>query len=116
MSDRSTNHATFVIERTYDARPSAGVARVGGPRGEAPLVRPAGPAKTEHELEFRVGGLERMTVQTPDGALYTFAARYQDIVEGERFIHTYEMYRGRRAHLGVGGDRRARGRRATGRS
>jgi uncharacterized protein YndB with AHSA1/START domain len=49
--------------------------------------------KPEHELEFRVGGLERMTVQAPDGALYTFASRYQDIVEGERIVHTYEMYR-----------------------
>jgi uncharacterized protein YndB with AHSA1/START domain len=40
-----------------------------------------------------VDGIERMTVQTPDGALYTFTARYQDIVEGERFVQTYEMYR-----------------------
>ena len=52
---------------------------------------PQGPAKAEHELEFRVGGLERMTVQSPGGA-YKFIARFQDIVEGERFVHTYEMY------------------------
>ena len=32
-----------------------------------------------------------MTVQSPAG-VYKFIARFQDIVEGERFVHTYEMY------------------------
>jgi uncharacterized protein YndB with AHSA1/START domain len=50
-------------------------------------------AKPDHELDFRVGGHERMTVRTPEGTLYTFSSRFQDIVEHERFVHTYEMYR-----------------------
>ncbi len=91
MSDRSTKHATFVIERSYAASPSR-VWRAWADREEK--LQWFGPrTKPDHELDFRVDGLERMTVRAPDGALYTFAARYQDIVEGERFIHTYEMYR-----------------------
>ena len=92
MSDRSTNHATFVIERTYEAAPARVWRAWADPAEKRHWFGPQGPAKAEHELEFRVGGLERMTVQTPNGARYTFAARYQDIVEGERFIHTYEMH------------------------
>jgi uncharacterized protein YndB with AHSA1/START domain len=93
MSDRSTNHATFAIERTYEAAPARVWRAWADPEEKLRWFGPGGPDKPEHELDFRVGGLERMTVQAPDGALYTFAARFQDIVEGERFIHTYEMYR-----------------------
>jgi uncharacterized protein YndB with AHSA1/START domain len=93
MSDRSTNHATFAIERTYGAAPARVWQAWADPEEKLRWFGPQVLDKPEHELEFRVGGLERMTVRAPDGALYTFAARYQDIVEGERLIHTYEMYR-----------------------
>jgi uncharacterized protein YndB with AHSA1/START domain len=93
MSDRSTNHATFVIERIYEASPARVWRAWADPEEKLRWFGPRVLDKPDHELEFRVGGLERMTVRAPDGALYTFAARYQDIVEGERFVHTYEMYR-----------------------
>jgi uncharacterized protein YndB with AHSA1/START domain len=93
MSDRSTNHATFAIERTYEAAPARVWRAWADPEEKLRWFGPRVLDKPDHELEFRVGGLERMTVRAPDGALYTFAARYQDIVEGVRFIHTYEMYR-----------------------
>jgi uncharacterized protein YndB with AHSA1/START domain len=93
MSDRSTNHATFVIERSYEAAPSRVWRAWADPEEKLRWFGPRVLRKPEHELEFCVGGIERMTAQAPDGALYTFAARYQDIVEGERFVHTYEMYR-----------------------
>jgi uncharacterized protein YndB with AHSA1/START domain len=93
MSDRSTNHATFTIERTYEATPARVWRAWADPEEKLRWFGPRVLRKPEHELEFRVDGIERMTVQAPDGALYTYAARYQDIVEGERFIHTYEMYR-----------------------
>jgi uncharacterized protein YndB with AHSA1/START domain len=93
MSDRSTNHATFVIERIYEAAPSRVWRAWADPEEKLRWFGPRVLTKPEHELEFRVDGIERMAVQAPDGALYTFVARFRDIVEGERFIHTYEMYR-----------------------
>jgi uncharacterized protein YndB with AHSA1/START domain len=93
VSDRSTEHATFVIERTYDAAPARVWRAWTDPEQKLQWFGPRELDKPDHELEFRVGGIERMTVRTPDGALYTYSARYQDIVEGERFVHTYEMYR-----------------------
>jgi uncharacterized protein YndB with AHSA1/START domain len=93
MSDRSTDHATFVIERTYDAPPARVWRAWSEPEQKLRWFGPRELDKPDHELDFRVGGHERMTVRTPDGALYTFSARFQDIVEHERFVHTYEMYR-----------------------
>jgi len=91
MSDRSTVHSTFALERTYEAAPARVWQAWADPAEKRRWFGPPEPAKGEHELEFRVGGLERMTVQSPGGA-YRFIARFQDIVEGERFVHTYEMY------------------------
>jgi uncharacterized protein YndB with AHSA1/START domain len=91
VNKRSTVHSTFVIERTYEAAPARVWRAWADPEEKRRWFGPQGPAKAEHELEFRVGGLERMTVQSPGGA-YKFIARFQDIVEGERFVHTYEMY------------------------
>ncbi len=93
MSNRSTNHASFVIERSYEAAPSRMWSAWADPEEKLRWFGPRVLTKPKHELEFRVDGIEHMTVQAPDGALYTFAARYQDIVEGERLVHTYEMYR-----------------------
>jgi uncharacterized protein YndB with AHSA1/START domain len=93
MSDRSTNHATFVIQRSYEAAPARVWRAWADPEEKLRWFGPRVLEKPDHELDFRVGGIERMTVRAPDGALYTFAARYRDIVEGERFVHTYEMYR-----------------------
>ena len=91
ISERSTVHSTFVLERTYEAAPARVWQAWTDPAEKRRWFGPQGPAKPEHELEFRVGGLERMTMQSPGGA-YKFIARFQDIVEGERFVHTYEMY------------------------
>ncbi len=35
---------------------------------------------------------DRSTVHSTPGGAYRFIARFQDIVEDERFVHTYEMY------------------------
>ena len=93
MSERSTNHGTFVIERSYEARPARVWQAWADPDEKRRWFGPRVLDKPNHELDFRVGGSERLTVQAGDGALYTFVSRYQDIVAGERLIHTYEMYR-----------------------
>jgi uncharacterized protein YndB with AHSA1/START domain len=96
VSDRSTEHATFVIERTYDAAPARVWRAWTNPDEKRRWFGPRELDKPNHELDFRVGGHERMTVQVPDGPLFSFSSRFQDIVEGVRFVHTYEMYRDER--------------------
>ncbi len=91
MSHRSAQHATFVIERTYPASPARVWSAWADPQQKLQWFGPK-ELKGEHHMEFRVGGHERMSVRTPDGALYLFDSRYRDIVEPHRFVHTYEMF------------------------
>jgi uncharacterized protein YndB with AHSA1/START domain len=59
MTERSVTHATFVVERTYDASPARVFAAWAEPAAKARWF--AGPDEWgpgEHELDFRVGGWE----------------------------------------------------------
>ena len=91
MSDRSVAHATFAIERVYDASP----ARVFEAWAD-PVAKPRwfGPEETNgsYELDFRIGGQERSQMEHA-GSRYTFDARYQDIVPDERIVYAYDMHR-----------------------
>jgi uncharacterized protein YndB with AHSA1/START domain len=89
MSTRSTTHATFVLERTYDAGP----ARVFGAWASLEAKRRWFGPGDEHELDFRVGGSEHLVVNAAAGPRYTFDSRYQDIVPDERIVYSYEMYK-----------------------
>jgi uncharacterized protein YndB with AHSA1/START domain len=90
--ERSTTHSTFTIERTYNATPARVWSAWADPHKKLQWFGPK-ELKGEHELEFRVGGHERMSVRIPDGALYLFDSSFRDIVEHQRIVHTYEMYR-----------------------
>jgi uncharacterized protein YndB with AHSA1/START domain len=48
----------------------------------------------EYELDFQVGGREVNRGSGPDGHVYTYDARYQDIVPDERIVYSYDMLRG----------------------
>ncbi len=90
MSTRSTDHATFKIERSYSAAPQ----RVFAAWAEQEQKnRWFGPRDGDIELDFRPGGSERFLAHAPDGATYAYAAVYKDIVPGERIVYTYEMHR-----------------------
>ena len=93
MSDRSTEHATFVIERTYPAEPARVFRAFASSEEKAQWFGPPG-QDGGIELDFRVGGRERFEADGPDGARYAYSALYQDIVEGERIVYSYEMFRG----------------------
>jgi uncharacterized protein YndB with AHSA1/START domain len=88
MSERSVEHATFVVERTYDASPDRVFAAWSDPEAKA---RWFDGAEAGVELDFRVGGRERRRGTLPDGRAYTFQALYHDIVPARRIVFTYEM-------------------------
>jgi uncharacterized protein YndB with AHSA1/START domain len=93
----SVKHATFTVERNYDAPPSR-VWRAWSERDEkaAWFSGPEDWDTREFELDFRVGGREYSSGTSPDGATFTYEATYRDIVPGERFVYAYDMYNGER--------------------
>ena len=92
MTKRSIIHASFVIERTYAASPARVFAAFADPAAKQRWF--AGPEEmgaAKYELDFRVGGREINRGGPPGGPVYTFDARYQDIVPDQRIVTTYEM-------------------------
>jgi len=91
--ERSQTHATFVIERTYDAD----VARVwhalsdNGARDEWFGAGDAF-AETEKSHDFRVGGHGTEEGQWHGGPTSRFFSTYTDIVEHRRIVFTYDMW------------------------
>ena len=91
---RSVVHATFHLERTYDAP----VARVwkaltdeaakqkwfSGPAGRWELL--------ERHMDVRVGGSERLKGRWESGVVSTFEAAYHDVIPNERLVYSYVMH------------------------
>ncbi len=100
---RTVVHDTFVIDRTYAASP----ARVYTAFADADQkVRWWGDDDIEkgadHVIDFRIGGRESLAGSVPDGPSFTYDAVYQDIVENERIVYSYEMtMNGRRISVSV---------------
>ncbi len=91
---RSVTHATFHIERSYDAP----VARVWAAiTEEAEKSKWFGGVSEQWELlerhmEVRVGGRERVKGRWKDGTVSTFDATYYDVILNERLVYAYEMH------------------------
>jgi len=90
MSQRSVEHATFVIERRYESPREQVYAAWADPPAKAAWFG----ASDDYQLDFRIGGRELNRGAGPDGTAYTFDARYQDIVPNERIVFTYFMLMG----------------------
>jgi uncharacterized protein YndB with AHSA1/START domain len=89
VSERSVTHDKFTIERTYDAPPGRVFSAWSEPAAKARWFGPG----DSHELDFRVGGSEHLAVRGPDGSMYSFDSRYQDIVRDQRIVYAYDMHR-----------------------
>jgi uncharacterized protein YndB with AHSA1/START domain len=93
MTERSVTHATFVIERVYDAAPARVFAAWATPAAKGSwFVGPDEWEKSDHELDFRVGGRERVSGGPAAGPVHVYNGLYQDIVPNERIIVSYDMH------------------------
>jgi uncharacterized protein YndB with AHSA1/START domain len=92
---RSVTHATFSIERTYDAAPARVFAAFAKKESKAKWFK--GPPEwtlARWDMDFRVGGREIESGGPKNGPAHTFEATYLDIVEDARIIYAYDMYLG----------------------
>ncbi|MCW2920614.1 MAG: hypothetical protein JWL76_488 [Thermoleophilia bacterium] len=94
-AERSTDHATFIIERTYAHRPEHVFAAFADLDtkvrwfGDSDAV-----SNGSQALDFREGGTERLHMTLPDGSAMTYDARYLDIVDNARMVYAYDMTMG----------------------
>ena len=93
MSKRSVKHATFSIERSYDAPPAMVFAAWASKEAKAAwsfCEAEWKPAKWE--LDFRVGGHERIHTGPAGGTVHAFDGVFHDIVPNERIVYSYDMH------------------------
>jgi uncharacterized protein YndB with AHSA1/START domain len=84
MTDRSVIHATFTLERTYEAPPDRAFDAWADPEKKARWF--AG-NPSHYELDFRPGGLERNST-THEGKSLRWESLYRDIVADTRIVYT----------------------------
>jgi uncharacterized protein YndB with AHSA1/START domain len=91
MSDRTVEHSTFSVERTYNAAPARVFAAFADPTKKALWFGPEGD-NNPNRMDFRVGGAESMSGQVEGGPSFRYDAVYQDIVQDQRIVYTYDMH------------------------
>ena len=93
MTERSAQHATFTIERTYPVPPAKVFNAFADAAAKARWFR--GPEEWSNEkgvFEFREGGRESNRTGPKGGPAHVFECLYYDIVPNERIVYAYEMY------------------------
>ncbi len=90
--DGSVVHATFRIERTYDASPAAVFHALSDKAAKTRWFAGGdGYVVLEREMDIRPGGREHLKGRWTSGLVSTFDATYYDIVPNQRIVYAYEM-------------------------
>jgi uncharacterized protein YndB with AHSA1/START domain len=92
MKQRSVTHGNFTIERIYPATPE----RVFGAFSDAAkkqrwFAEGEGFEMEEFEMDFRVGGSERVRFRSKDSLTFTNNTIYQDILSNRHIVFVYTM-------------------------
>jgi uncharacterized protein YndB with AHSA1/START domain len=91
--ERKVTHATFVIDRRFDAPPKLVFNAFADQKAKDRwFVGPPDWITTEKSMDFRVGGREVNVGGPKGGPMSSFDCRYYDIVPNERIVYAYEMY------------------------
>jgi uncharacterized protein YndB with AHSA1/START domain len=91
---RSVVHATFHIERTYDASPARVWKALTDPVAKAQWF---GAESDQFDIieraqDVRPGGRERLKGRWGGSVTSTFDSIYYDVIENERLVYCYEMH------------------------
>lgn len=86
----SITHGSFTVVRTYEADPERVFRAWADPAAKAIWFGAGG--DSAHELDFRIGGRE-VNHGEFEGSVYRYEAVYHDIVEAERIVYAYDMYK-----------------------
>lgn len=93
MTQRNTTHATFVIEREYKAAPARVFDAFANPQSKVQWFGgPEAWEKSNHKLDFRVGGKESVSGGPVGGTVHSYTAEYWEIVPNARIVSSYEMH------------------------
>ena len=92
MTSSNVTHDTFVIVRDFDSPVQSVFRAWSDPESKARWFAGSSSALgTTYELDFQVGGREVNRGGPPGGPIYTYSARFRDIVIDQRIVYTYEM-------------------------
>ena len=92
MIERNTVHAVFTIERSFAASPARVFAAWASKEAKARWFGNDKEAEILREMDFRVGGRERVDGTWRNGVVTRFNAQYFDIVPNERIVYAYDMH------------------------
>ncbi|MGO8915205.1 MAG: SRPBCC family protein [Stellaceae bacterium] len=101
MTEPSATHATFSLERIYNASPARVFAAWATADAKASWFS-GGDEWTliERAFDFRIGGREHASGAWRNGTISRFDSRYHDIVPNQRIVYAYDMHLGDR-HISV---------------
>jgi uncharacterized protein YndB with AHSA1/START domain len=91
---RSVVHATFHLERSYEA-PVARVWKALTDETAKQMWFTGTPGRwelLERRMDVRAGGRERLKGRWEGGVVSTFDATYHDVIPNERLVYSYEMH------------------------
>lgn len=92
MSEYSTVHSTFSVERTYEASPARVFAAWSDPKARLQWEAVGDNFTTTYtENDFRVGGRDVSKFDFGKSDAYVADARYEDIVKDRRIVYAYTM-------------------------
>ena len=91
MTERSSVHDTFVIDRHFKAAPGRVFHAFADREAKAKWFGGPDMKREDEVFEFREGGRESVVSVLGDGTRFGYYVTYTDIVPGERIVYTYEM-------------------------